>query len=263
MANQVECAQTFHKLHVPGKPVVLFNAWDAGSAQAVAKAGAKAIATGSWSVAAAHGYGDGEKLPLELAIANLKRIVAAVDLPVTIDFESGYGRAPEVVSRAVAQAIEGGAIGFNFEDRIISAGGGERDLYSVEEQSSRIRAARKACEQTGIPAYINARSDVFLKVDATKHTKEHCDAALERARAYKDAGGSGLFVPGLVDETLIALICKACPLPVNAMIQSNSPPNKRLAQLGVARISYGPGPYRRAMQFLEEAAREAYASLSK
>src|SRR5512145_2200588 len=117
--NQQEYARAFRKLHVPGNPVILFNAWDAGSARVVANAGAKAIATGSWSVAAAHGCDDGERLPLELAIANLERIAAAVALPVTIDLEAGYGIPPAAVAASVAQAIAAGAIGCNLEDRII------------------------------------------------------------------------------------------------------------------------------------------------
>jgi len=253
MSNQVEKAKTFQQLHRPGDPVVLFNIWDAGSAQAVAQAGAKALATGSWSVAAAHGLADGEKLSLELALANLRRIVAAVKLPVTIDLESGYGRAAEAVAGAVGQAMAAGAIGFNFEDRII----GEDGLYSIEEQSARIRAARKACDQAGIPAFLNARTDVFLKLEAAKHSQEQVASALQRAAAYAEAGASGLFVPGLVDAALIGKVCQGCKLPVNVMVLPALPPAAQLAQLGVARISHGPGPYRRAMQFLEDAAREA------
>src|SRR3569832_842553 len=98
MTPQNERAQLFHSLHVRGEPLVLFNAWDAGSARAVAEAGARAIATGSWSVAAAHGFADGERVPLEWALDNLRRIVAAVDVPVTIDLESGYGDAPAQVA---------------------------------------------------------------------------------------------------------------------------------------------------------------------
>src|SRR4051812_4453234 len=100
----------FVALHVPGRPLVLFNAWDAGSAAAVAKAGAAAIATGSWSVAAAHGLADREALPLELALANARRIVAAVALPVTIDFEGGYAEAPGQVAANVAELAATGAI---------------------------------------------------------------------------------------------------------------------------------------------------------
>src|SRR5258708_30176473 len=95
MADQTRKAEQFRALHVPGKPFVLFNIWDAGSAKAVAAGGAKAIATGSWSVANANGFADGERIPLALAIDNLRRIVGVPDLPVTMDPESGYDDAPE------------------------------------------------------------------------------------------------------------------------------------------------------------------------
>lgn len=255
MINQKARAEAFKSLHKPGDPLVLFNAWDAGSAKAVAAAGAKAIATGSWSVAAAHGYPDGEGLPLELAIANLARIVAAVDLPVTIDLEAGYGAGPDAVGESVTRAIQAGAIGFNLEDQVIDGDG----LYSIDDQAARIRAARAAADRLSIPAFINARTDVFLKADAPKHDAVLLDAALLRAAAYADAGASGLFVPGLVDAGLIGKLCTASPLPVNVMVLPALPPRAQLAKLGVARISHGPGPYRLAMQFLEKAAREALA----
>lgn len=259
MSNQIEHAKRFQQLHQPGNPVVLFNAWDAGSAKAIAKAGAKAIATGSWSVAAAHGYDDGQNLPLPEALANLRRIVAAVNLPVTLDFEAGYGVAPEEVGVAVAQAVAAGAIGFNIEDRIIPQKG-ERALYSLADQAARLRAAREACDAAQVPAYINARTDVFLRCGAETHNGAMVAEALERAQAYAKAGASGLFVPGLVNEDFIAKVCQASPLPVNVMYLPALPPAKRLAELGVARISYGPYPYRQAMQFLEEAARAVYAT---
>ena len=236
---------------------MLFNIWDAGSAQAVARAGAKAIATGSWSVAAAHGYEDGEKLPLDLALANLERIVAAVDLPVTIDLESGYGKLPEAVGETATRAIASGAIGFNLEDWVI----GEKGLYSVEDQSARIRAARAAAEEVRIPVFINARTDVFLKADPAIHEVFHVEEALRRAAAYAQAGASGLFVPRLVNEELIERVCKTSPLPVNVMVHAATAPASRLAEMGVARISYGPGPYRESMGALEEAARKSFRSL--
>ncbi len=257
MNQQIERAKTFQQLHQPGNPVVLFNAWDAGSARAIAKAGAKAIATGSWSVAAAHGFDDGQNLPLEAALANLRRIVAAVRLPVTLDFEAGYGVAPDEVRAAVAQAVAAGAIGFNIEDRIIPQKG-ERELYSIADQAARLHAAREACDAAQIPVFINARTDVFLRSGAETHNETMAGEALERVRAYAKAGASGLFVPGLVNEDFIGTICKASPLPVNVMYLPALPPAKRLAELGVARISYGPYPYRQAMQFLEDAARAVY-----
>jgi 2-methylisocitrate lyase-like PEP mutase family enzyme len=116
MIDQTRKAEQFRGLHIPGKPLVLFNIWDAGSAKAVATSGAKAIATGSWSVANANGFADGERVSLALAIDNLRRIVGATDLPVTVDLESGYDDAPEAVGETLALAIDAGAAlsGFAF-----------------------------------------------------------------------------------------------------------------------------------------------------
>lgn len=256
MPTQIDHAEAFRRLHIKGDPVVLFNVWDAGSARAVANVGAKAIATGSWSVAAAYGYSDGQKLPLTIAIENLARIVANVALPVTIDLEAGYGSAPDAVADAATRAIKAGAIGFNLEDQIIDGDG----LYPVHDQVQRIAAAHKAAERAGVPAYINARTDIFLKAPAETHNEAMIDAALLRASAYANAGASGFFAPGLIDEKLIEQLCEKSPLPVNIMMSPATPHAKRLAALGVARISHGPGPYRQMIRTLEEAARHVYGA---
>ncbi len=256
MAIQSERAETFASLHVRGRPVVLFNIWDAGSAKAVAGAGASALATGSWPIAAAHGFEDAEQLPLDLALANLERIVAAVDLPVSLDFESGYGRNADEVAANVERVVAAGAVGINLEDRII---GGE-GLYAPDDHAARVAGAVGAGRNAGIDLFVNARTDLFLKAKPESHDDAMLDEALARAHAYEAAGAGGFFAPGLVDEDLIARLCEASPLPVNVLIFPASPSSSRLAELGVARISYGPGPWRRAMAFLEEAASEALAA---
>lgn len=250
MKTQQELARLFHSLHVAGAPLVLFNAWDAGSGRAVAGAGAQAVATGSWAVAAANGFDDGEQLSLAFALDNLRRIVAAVEVPVTVDLESGYGDAPETVAATVAAALEAGAVGCNLEDSVPADG----SLRAAADQAMRLAAARKAAEAAGVPMYLNARTDVFFQKPADAHDTAMVAAALERARAYADAGASGLFVPGLVSEALIAEIAAASPLPVNVMVMPATPGRARLAELGVARISHGPGPYLGAMKWLAEAA---------
>lgn len=249
MAGDEKTAR-FAALHVPGKPLVLFNVWDVGSAKVVEGAGAKALATGSWSVAAAHGFTDAEELPRELAMANILRITAATELPVTLDLEGGYGPEPGTVADSARQAIAAGAVGFNFEDQVV---GGE-GLHSIADQSARIAAARAVAPD----AFINARTDIFLKAPAAEHDAAKLDQAIDRARAYADAGASGFFAPGLASETLIARLCEASPLPVNIMWFAGVPSAKRLAELGVARISHGPGPYRIAMKALGDAALEAF-----
>ncbi len=253
MSSQKEKAEQFHALHVPGRPLVLFNAWDPGSAKAVAAGGAQAIATGSWSVAAAFGYADGEHMPLELAIDNLARIVRSTALPVTLDLESGYGKHAESVAQAVRRAIDAGAVGCNLEDSIPEVA----ELRATDSQAERLSAARAAA--AGLPFFINARVDVFLKAAPDAHDEALLDVAIGRALAYAKAGASGIFMPGLVDKKLIGRLVAAVPLPLNIMVTDQSPPLKELAGLGVARASHGPRPYRQMMQALEQAARAAMA----
>lgn len=233
---------------------MLYNVWDPGSARAVAEAGAKAIATGSWSVAAAFGFGDGEQLPLALALDNAARITAAVELPVTVDFEGAYAEAPADAARNVARLLETGVVGINFEDRVVAGTG----LHEIADQARRIAAIRCAADEAGVALFINARTDLFLQAAPEAHPRLVEDA-LQRAQAYADAGASGLFVPGLCDETAIGEIVAGTALPVNVMALPALPPVQKLAALGVARISHGPGPYRLVMETLRNAARAEFA----
>jgi 2-methylisocitrate lyase-like PEP mutase family enzyme len=256
MTDQARKAEQFQALHVPGKPVILFNIWDAGSAKAVTAAGARAIATGSWSVANANGSADGEQFPRAAAIANLGRIGKATDLPVTVDLEAGYGETPAQVGKTIAMAIAAGAIGCNLEDSYPKDG----TLRPMADQVKRIRSARQAADAANIRFFINARTDVFFQDTDAPHDDAMLDAALARGRAYAEAGASGLFVPGLADTALIKRLADASPLPVNIMMGRKSPSVSDLAQSGIARVSHGPGPYLLAMKALEDAARGALSS---
>src|SRR5260370_33578208 len=152
MKTQEQKAHRFRKLHVTGEPLVLFNIWDPGSAKAVAKVGAKALGTSSWAVSEACGYSGGERTPLNLAIANLRRITDATDLPVTVDLESGYGETPDKVGATGALAITAGAIGCNLEDSFPENG----SLREIAHQVERLRPARKSAHRTDGPFFINA-----------------------------------------------------------------------------------------------------------
>lgn len=244
--------QTFADLHRRGDPLILFNVWDAGSARTIAAAGAKAIATGSWGVAAAHGLPDGEALSIDIALANAAEIVAAVDLPVSVDFEGGYAVEPDAVAANMARLAATGAIGCNFEDRVVGGSG----LHATDAQQARIRAARDA---VGADFFLNARTDIFLSTPVETHDDAKADEAIARGRAYAEAGANGFFVPGLTDLTLLARICDAVTLPVNAMSFPGAPSAAAFTEAGVARISHGPGPYRIAMQAVEQAARAVFA----
>jgi 2-methylisocitrate lyase-like PEP mutase family enzyme len=255
MGHQTHKAEEFRGLHIPGKPLMLFNIWDAGSAKAVAAGGAKAIATSSWSVANASGFADGERIPLAMAIQNLRWIVGATDLPVTMDLESGYGDTPEAAGETIGLAINAGAVGCNLEDSFPANG----KLRETADQVGRIRCARQTADATGIRFFINARTDVFFQRPPEHHDAAMVAEVIARARAYADAGVDGLFAPGLADIALIARLVKASPLPVNIMIGDKTPPLHALAEQGVARVSHGPGPYLIAMKALEDGARAAEA----
>ena len=230
----------FRALHVPGDPLILVNIWDAGSAKAVAAAGAKAIATGSFGVAGAQGRADGEDFPLADVFENLARILAVTDLPVTIDMESGYGEDPAAVGVSVARAKAAGAAGINMEDRLP----GQTELLAIPDAVARYRAAG----DTGI--FVNARCDTFRGADVAQDGDALVAATLERARAYADAGAGSLFVPFLLDPKCIAAICDASPLPVNILRGKGGPTHRELASLGVARISHGHQPWAAAMAWL-------------
>src|SRR5437868_6987750 len=245
MANKFE---TFAALHAPGNPVILYNIWDVGSALAVVAAGARALATGSHPVADANGWPDGQNVPIDFALANAKRIVEAVDVPVTIDFESAYSTDPEEGGANAARLKATGAVGCNFEDQVI---GGE-GLHPLELQVKRIAAIRRA---VGADFYINARTDLFLKTQT--YDDALIDQVVERGKAFADAGASGFFVPRLADPTQIERVVRDVPLPLNVIAFPGSPDKKIWADAGVARISHGPFPHRALMATLTEMAKAA------
>jgi len=239
---------TFAALHVAGDPVILYNIWDVGSALAVIAAGAKALATGSHPVADANGWPDGQNVPLDFALANAARIVGAVEVPLTVDFESAYSTDPEEGGENVARLGAAGAVGCNFEDQVI---GGE-GLHPLDLQVKRIAAIRRA---VGDDFYINARTDLFLKTQT--HDDALIDQVIDRGKAFADAGASGFFVPRLADPTQIERVVREVPLPLNVIAFPGAPDKKVWAEAGVARISHGPFPHRALMAKLTEMASAA------
>lgn len=238
--------EAFRALHVPGAPLVLYNIWDPGSARAVAAAGAPALATGSYGVAEAFGVGDGEKLPLADVIDNLERIVAVVDVPVSLDLEAGYGADPAAVKASVQAVRAAGAVGINMEDRLP----GEARPLPTRVAVERFAAAAA----TGL--FVNARCDVFWQ---TAPTQALIEETIARAAAYAEAGASGLFVPFLTDPEAVRTICAGSPLPVNVTAKPELGTLAEIAALGVARISYGHQPWLWAMQKLTADAKLIYA----
>lgn len=243
--------EAFAALHVPGDPVILYNIWDVGSALAVVKAGAKALATGSHPVGDASGFGDAQQVPLAYVFANARRIVEAIEpLPLTVDFEGAYSTDPEEGGRNAALLKESGAVGCNFEDQLV---GGE-GVHPLDLQIRRIEAIRRA---VGDGFFLNARTDLFLKTQ--QHDDALIDQVVERGKAFADAGASGFFVPRLADPRQIERVVRDVPLPLNVIAFPGAPPKAEWASAGVARISHGPFPHRALMTKLEEMARAAIA----
>jgi 2-methylisocitrate lyase-like PEP mutase family enzyme len=240
--------ETFAALHQPGNPVILYNIWDAGSALAVVAAGAKALATGSHPVADANGWPDGEQVPIDFVFANARRIVDAVEVPLTVDFESAYSTDPDEGGANVAQLKATGAVGCNFEDQVI---GGE-GVHPLDLQVKRIAAIRRA---VGSDFYINARTDLFLKTQT--YDDALIDQVVERGKAFADAGASGFFVPRLADPAQIERVVREVRLPLNVIAFPGAPDKKVWADAGVARISHGPFPHRALMAKLSEMAAAA------
>jgi 2-methylisocitrate lyase-like PEP mutase family enzyme len=202
-------------------------------------------------VAEAHGYRDGQDIPMEFAEHIVTRIAAAVDVPVSVDFEGGYSEDNGELAENAGRLIDSGVIGINFEDRVVQGTG----LYDMERHASRILAIHTAAHQRSIDLFINARTDLFL--GQGRDPAGSITEAVERSKAYADAGASGFFIPGLQEEALIGEICEGVALPVNVMIMDGVPSIERLTELGVARISWGPISYLQAMTALEEQARQA------
>jgi 2-methylisocitrate lyase-like PEP mutase family enzyme len=228
----------FHSLHVPGTPLVLANAWDAVSARIAEQAGSRAVATTSAGVGWSLGSPDGDVIDREPAVAAVRRVVAAVRVPVTADIESGFGTTPAEVAETVRTVVAAGAVGVNIED----------SLRNVDEQCERFKAAREAA---GDALYLNARIDTYL------HGAGDFADTVARAEAYLAAGADGIFVPGVVDPKTVAALAAKISAPLNVLAGPGAPPIPELARLGVARVSLGSGVAQAAYEVMRKATQEA------
>lgn len=241
MSAPADRAAEFHTLHSAPHILVLPNAWDAPSAALMADAGAKAVATSSAAVAWAHGYADGDTLPVDKLLTTISEIARVLSVPLTADIEGGYSDDLETVARTVAAVIDAGAVGINLED-------GRRD---PELHARKVEAARKAADRSGVRLFINARTDIFLKrlIEGEAALEE----ALRRAELYRAAGADGIFVPFANDPKLIATLASSIALPLNIMGWAGVPTASELEALGVRRLSSATHLFRAAFAPLQRA----------
>ena len=249
--TQAELGRQFLELHRGPKILVLPNAWDVASARVFEDAGFPAIGTSSAGVAFSLGYPDGEKIPREEMLAVVRRIAEAVEVPVTADVEAGFGSTPEEVADTARAVIAAGAVGMNLEDGVE---GKSEFLADANLQKETIRAVLEVAIGAGVPFALNARTDIFLYGIGPAETR--LARAIERLNAYRVAGATSLFAPGVKDKETIAQLARGLAGPLNILATVGTPPVAELQQLGVARVSVGSGPMRATLGFLGRLARE-------
>ena len=219
---------TLRQLHSQGL-LILPNVWDAGNARLVESRGAKALATTSAAVAWAHGYADGNALPVSLLHSTVASIVRVIRVPLSVDIEGGYSDDPAAVGEVVAGVLDAGGVGINIED----------DVKDPSLLVAKIDAARRAAERAGVDLFINARTDVYLRGLASE--AERVEMSIQRAAIYKSAGADGIFVPGVVAPDEIRALASQVDMPLNVLARPGLPGAKELESLGVRRLSAGSG----------------------
>ena len=234
------------RLHTDPTLLTVVNVWDSISAKVVADTpGTAALATASHSIAASWGYEDGENIPVDTMIEAVGRIVEATTLPVSADLEGGYGDAPGTIRKAIGV----GVVGANIEDQ----------MRPLEEAVAGVKAIMDAAIAEGVPDFVlNARTDAFLKA-GDRDPAEVLAEAVERGKAYLDAGAPVVFVPGQLDEEQITTLVDAFgPQRLTVIGVPGIPSLARLEELGVARVSYGPMSQRVALTALQELVEEIH-----
>ncbi|MEO6500849.1 MAG: isocitrate lyase/phosphoenolpyruvate mutase family protein [Jatrophihabitantaceae bacterium] len=239
-------AAELRRLHTDPELLVLVNVWDVASAKVVAGLpGCRAVATASHSIAASFGYPDGEQIPAELMIEAVGRIAAAVTLPVTADLEAGYGDVGDTIRKAIGV----GVVGANIED----------EMRPLDEAVAGVRAAVRAGEAEGVPFVLNARTDAYL-LDSGRDPAELLADAIKRGRAFLDAGADCVFVPGRLDAEVVRQLVEGIgQQKVSILALPGTPEPRELAELGVARVSFGPWSQRVAMTSLADVGTELLA----
>lgn len=248
--SQKEKGERFRELHHSGKMLILPNIWDALGALLLESLEYPAIATASASVAFANGYNDGENIPFNDLLLLLKKITASVNIPVTADIESGYADNDIQLQKNIKSLLDCGIVGINIEDTDKKS----RNLKPTESQCHKIKLIRKAADETGIPLFINARTDVYLHEKNFAGAEAQLDETLKRGLAYKEAGADGFYPIALKEGKDIQEIIARVNLPLNLITISGIPDLKTLSEWGVARVSLGPSFLKISIRAMKELA---------
>jgi 2-methylisocitrate lyase-like PEP mutase family enzyme len=253
--RQKQLAESFKQAHQSPPLLLLPNAWDAMSARQFEAAGFGAVATTSGGVAWDLGFPDGEGAPWQEVVAATSRIVDAVRIPVTADIETGYGDTPDQVGKNATEILQTGVVGFNIEDGTPSP---NRPVRTIEDARARIRAARAAATDMGIPAIINARVDLYIKNVGDPASR--FEETVRRGKAYLAAGADCIYPFGLVDMEIIARLAKALDgAPINIVARPDMSAAE-LERIGVARVSIASGATLAVMSLIKNIAEELHAS---
>jgi 2-methylisocitrate lyase-like PEP mutase family enzyme len=227
-----ERATALLALHQPGNPVVLPTVWDAWSARLAVDVGFAALTVGSHPVADSIGRADNEGMTFDELLTRVVQITDAVDAPVSVDIESGYGESP---TRLIDGLLDAGAVGLNIEDTVHSECG---RLRSSAEHAELVGALRAAADASGVHVVVNARTDLFFREDGDE--ADRVDRAVSRLTEAADAGADVLYPVGIHAPDTMRRLTSELPLPVNAIALPDQSDPASFGPLGVGRISFGP-----------------------
>jgi len=233
---QAEKGNLLNTLHHNGKLLVLPNIWDPLGAILLESLGYAAVATASASIAFSNGYPDGEKIPFKELLEILRKIVRSVKIPVTADIESGYATNNAELTENIKMLLDAGIAGINFED----TNKDDKTILSIETQCEKLSLIRTTASKRGVPLFINARTDVYLKANDLSE-EEKLSEAIRRGKAYKDSGANCFYPISLKKKEQIEIIIKEVGIPVNVLLLPGIPDFETLKTIGVARLSLGPG----------------------
>ncbi len=250
MASQQQKAKIFRDLHFDKSLLVLPNIWDPLGAALLEELGYPAIATASASIAYTQGVPDGENIQFSDLLILIKKITGGVSIPVTVDMESGYAQTEDGLRENIKRLLDTGAVGINIEDYDLK----NKTLFAIEAQCRRLQSVRKAGDEMGIPLYINARTDVYVKGTEWKSSEEKWEESLKRGRAYLNSGADGIYPITMTDKQEIAQFVSSLSAPVNILAIPGIPDLKTLKEIGVARLSLGPGFLKVAVRAMKNTA---------